>query len=87
MIHIMYVGLNLIAIKCWQVKEENELAVGCGFYLAHRDREPVVRHLGLQLLEHAIKYKWNDLSVQQKVYIKVSVFQFSPSAETTLLDV
>lgn len=60
----------------FQVKEEKELAVGCGFHLAHRDREPVVRHLGLQLLEHVIKYRWNDLSVQQKVYIKVSSFVF-----------
>ncbi|KAG0711248.1 Exportin-5 [Chionoecetes opilio] len=68
-----------------KVKEENELAVGCGFYLAHRDREPVVRHLGLQLLEHAIKYKWNDLSVQQKVYIKENSMQFVAEGTLDLL--
>lgn len=54
-----------------QAKENLEVAVECGFFMAHRDKEPVVRHLGLQLLEHAIKYKWNDLSVEQKVYIKI----------------
>ncbi|XP_047474194.1 exportin-5-like [Penaeus chinensis] len=53
-----------------KVKEESEVAVGCGFHMAHPSKEPVVRHLGLQLLEHTIKYKWNDLSVQQKVFIK-----------------
>ncbi|MPC27849.1 Exportin-5 [Portunus trituberculatus] len=67
------------------VKEESELAVGCGFYLAHRDREPVVRHLGLQLLEHAIRYKWNDLSVQQKVYIKENSMQLVAEGTLDLL--
>uniref|UniRef100_A0A0P4W0G1 Importin N-terminal domain-containing protein n=1 Tax=Scylla olivacea TaxID=85551 RepID=A0A0P4W0G1_SCYOL len=68
-----------------KVKEESELAVGCGFYLAHRDREPVVRHLGLQLLEHAIRYKWNDLSVQQKVYIKENSMQLVAEGTLDLL--
>ncbi|KAG7171528.1 Exportin-5-like [Homarus americanus] len=68
-----------------KVKEESELAVGCGFHLAHRDKEPVVRHLGLQLLEHVIKYKWNDLSVQQKVYIKESTMQLVAEGTLDLL--
>ncbi|XP_071532489.1 exportin-5 [Panulirus ornatus] len=68
-----------------KVKEESELVLGCGFHLAHHDKEPVVRHLGLQLLEHAIKYKWNDLSVQQKVYIKENTMQMVAEGTLDLL--
>lgn len=68
-----------------QAKENLEVAVECGFFMAHRDKEPVVRHLGLQLLEHAIKYKWNDLSVEQKVYIKENVMRLVAEGSLDLL--
>nr|XP_027206686.1 LOW QUALITY PROTEIN: exportin-5-like [Penaeus vannamei] len=68
-----------------KVKEESEVAVGCGFHMAHPAKEPVVRHLGLQLLEHTIKYKWNDLSVQQKVFIKENTMQLVTDGTLDLL--
>ncbi|KAK8751328.1 hypothetical protein OTU49_014122 [Cherax quadricarinatus] len=68
-----------------KIKEDGDLAVSCGFHLAYRNREPVVRHLGLQLLEHVIKYKWNYLTVGQKVHIKENTMQLVAKGTLDLL--
>ncbi|CAL4094646.1 unnamed protein product [Meganyctiphanes norvegica] len=68
-----------------KVKEDIDLVLGCGFHLAAQENEAVVRHLGLQLLEHAIKYKWNNLSVDQKMYIKNNTMQLIKSGMLDLL--
>ncbi|KAK4329340.1 hypothetical protein Pmani_000289 [Petrolisthes manimaculis] len=68
-----------------KVKEDIQQAVGCGFHLAHQDKESMVRHFGLQLLEHVIKYKWNDLTVEQKVFIKEKSMQLLAEGTLDLL--
>lgn len=71
--------------KLEKVQENLDVSLGCGFHLAARENEAVVRHLGLQLLENAIKYKWHILSVEHKVYIKNNTMQLLASGTLDLL--
>ena len=47
--------------------------------MAHKenDQSPTVRHFGLQLLENAIEFKWNDgtYSDEEKQQIKQAVVE------------
>ncbi|CAG0891346.1 unnamed protein product [Darwinula stevensoni] len=60
---------------CEEFRETSLLPVrmDAGVTLAHRDNTHVVRKFGLQLLEHVIKYQWNQLSTEQKLFIKDSL--------------
>lgn len=43
-----------------------------GLYLASGPFSSNIRHFGLQLMEHTVKFKWNCISQQEKIFIKVS---------------
>lgn len=56
---------------CEQFKEKSPLCVQCGLYLAqHPEFSQFVRHFGLQLMEHCIKYRWYNMTQAEKVFIK-----------------
>ncbi|XP_075214562.1 exportin-5-like protein Ranbp21 [Lycorma delicatula] len=56
---------------CEQFKEKSPLCVQCGLYLAQRPEfSQFVRHFGLQLMEHCIKYRWYNMTQAEKVFIK-----------------
>ena len=55
---------------CERLKE-SPLALQCGVYLSASHRPSVVRCLGLQLVENTVKFRWNDLPVEEKVFVKV----------------
>ncbi|RXN31193.1 exportin-5 [Labeo rohita] len=38
--------------------------------LAEKSQTAVVRHFGLQILEHVVKFKWNDMAPQEKLQLK-----------------
>lgn len=42
-----------------------------GLYLASGPFSSNIRHFGLQLMEHTVKFKWNCISQQEKIFIKV----------------
>lgn len=48
------------------------LCAQAGLYLASGPFNSTVRHFGLQLMEHTVKFKWNDISQQEKIFIKVN---------------
>ncbi|KAI6625150.1 hypothetical protein MCOR07_003075 [Pyricularia oryzae] len=49
-----------------------------GFNLAQvKGKEPIIRHYGLSLLEHAIKHKWGDYSGEQLEYLRSWVLQLA----------
>ena len=59
---------------CERFKETSPLCVHCGLYLAQlQNASNYVRHFGLQLLEHCVKYRWNQMSQQEKLFIKVNI--------------
>uniref|UniRef100_A0A8C1F0X4 Importin N-terminal domain-containing protein n=1 Tax=Cyprinus carpio carpio TaxID=630221 RepID=A0A8C1F0X4_CYPCA len=51
-------------------KEKSPLCVECGLQLAEKSQTAVVRHFGLQILEHVVKFKWNDMPPQEKLQLK-----------------
>ncbi|GLH08763.1 Exportin-1 [Gryllus bimaculatus] len=56
---------------CERFKETSPLCAQCGFYLAQcSTMSHFVRHFGLQLMEHCVKYRWNQMSQQEKLFIK-----------------
>ncbi|KAM8947256.1 exportin-5 [Pelodytes ibericus] len=58
---------------CEEFKESCQVCVPCGLQLADKTQRPVVRHFGLQVLEHVIKFRWNDMSAVDKLCLKDSV--------------
>lgn len=60
---------------CEVFKEKSPLCVQCGLYLAQRaDYSHFVRHFGLQLMEHCIKYRWYNMTYAEKLFIKAIIF-------------
>ncbi|XP_011499457.1 PREDICTED: exportin-5 [Ceratosolen solmsi marchali] len=57
---------------CERFKESSPLCAQCGLFLAQKspDRSSIVRHFGLQLMEHCIKYRWTQISQSEKIFIK-----------------
>ncbi|XP_076324689.1 exportin-5-like protein Ranbp21 [Tachypleus tridentatus] len=60
---------------CEDFKENSPLCVQCGLQLTNKDYSSVVRHFGLQLIEHVIKFKWNGMTQEEKVFIKDNAMQ------------
>ncbi|XP_076867648.1 exportin-5 [Brachyhypopomus gauderio] len=62
---------RLEALKfCEEFKEKCPFSVPCGLQLADKSQAAVIRHFGLQILEHVIKFQWNSMSQQDKVHLK-----------------
>ncbi|KAF2355277.1 Exportin-1/Importin-beta-like [Trinorchestia longiramus] len=53
-----------------QAKDDIRVSIPCGFLLSNRSHPSIVRHFGLHLLEINIKYKWNQVSHEDKELIK-----------------
>ncbi|XP_037087668.1 exportin-5-like [Pollicipes pollicipes] len=63
---------------CERLKE-SPLALQCGVYLSASERPDLVRYMGLQLLETTITFHWNELPVQDKVFLKDYCLQLMTS--------
>lgn len=58
-------------MACERFKDESPLCAQVGLYLASSVQyNQQVRHFGLQLIEYTIKFKWNCITHEEKVYIK-----------------
>ncbi|KAK3523336.1 hypothetical protein QTP86_029488 [Hemibagrus guttatus] len=55
---------------CEEFKEKCPYCIPCGLQLADKSQTAVVRHFGLQILEHVIKFQWNNMPQQEKVHLK-----------------
>ncbi|ROJ36067.1 Exportin-5 [Anabarilius grahami] len=51
-------------------KEKSPFCVECGLQLAEKSQTAVVRHFGLQILEHVVKFRWNNMAPQEKLQLK-----------------
>ncbi len=71
---------------CERFKEESPLCAVVGLQLASSNHSPTVRHFGLQLVEHCIKFRWKDLHPQEKLSIKVHTFHKYPISENLTLN-
>jgi exportin-5 len=56
-------------------KQNSSNILECGFKILNNNNiEPELIHFGAQLITHAIKFKWNNLNLDQKILIKNSLF-------------
>ncbi|KAM5163438.1 exportin-5 [Mantella aurantiaca] len=58
---------------CEDFKESCPMCVPCGLQLAEKTQPPLIRHFGLQVLEHVVKFRWNAMERGEKVCLKDSV--------------
>ncbi|KAM3930737.1 exportin-5 [Leptodactylus fuscus] len=71
---------------CEDFKEKCPVCVPCGLQLAEKSQLPVVRHFGLQVLEHVVKFRWNNMDRQEKVILKDSVMGLIASGIRPILE-
>ncbi|XP_034537797.1 exportin-5 [Notolabrus celidotus] len=78
---------RLEALKfCEEFKETSSLCVPCGLQLADKAQPAVVRHFGLQILEHVIKFRWNNMPQQEKVQLKECAMQLLANGTHSILE-
>uniref|UniRef100_A0A8C6UR59 Exportin-5 n=1 Tax=Neogobius melanostomus TaxID=47308 RepID=A0A8C6UR59_9GOBI len=78
--------LRLEALKfCEEFKETSSLCIPCGLKLAAKTQPAVIRHFGLQILEHVIKYRWNNMQVNEKVQLKDCAMQLLSTGTSSVL--
>ncbi|KAK1338368.1 hypothetical protein QTO34_001484 [Cnephaeus nilssonii] len=78
---------RLEALKfCEEFKEKCPVCVPCGLRLAEKTQIAIVRHFGLQILEHVVKFRWNSMSRLEKVYLKNSVMELIENGTLNILE-
>ncbi|XP_052048072.1 exportin-5 [Apodemus sylvaticus] len=78
---------RLEALKfCEEFKEKCPICVPCGLKLAEKTQIAIVRHFGLQILEHVVKFRWNSMSRLEKVYLKNSVMELIANGTLSILE-
>lgn len=78
---------RLEALKfCEEFKETSSFCVPCGLQLADKAQPAVVRHFGLQILEHVIKFRWNNMQQQEKVQLKECAMQLLSNGTHAILE-
>ncbi|XP_012578036.1 PREDICTED: exportin-5 isoform X2 [Condylura cristata] len=78
---------RLEALKfCEEFKEKCPICVPCGLKLAEKTQIAIVRHFGLQILEHVVKFRWNSMSRLEKVYLKNSVMELIANGTLDILE-
>ncbi|XP_056147857.1 exportin-5 [Lampris incognitus] len=78
---------RLEALKFFEeFKEMCPLCVPCGLQLAEKDQTAVVRHFGLQILEHVIKFQWNNMPQQEKLQLKNCAMQLLSDGTHSILE-
>ncbi|XP_021379972.1 exportin-5-like [Mizuhopecten yessoensis] len=71
---------------CEEFKETSPLCINCGLALSQRQNSSIVRHFGLQLLEHAIKFRWQVLSQDEKEVLKKNALEFIAHGTANILE-
>ncbi|XP_069000739.1 exportin-5 isoform X1 [Embiotoca jacksoni] len=78
---------RLEALKfCEEFKESSSFCVPCGLQLAAKAQPAVVRHFGLQILEHVIKFRWNNMEQAEKVQLKECAMQLLATGTHPILE-
>ncbi|XP_042308146.1 exportin-5 isoform X2 [Sceloporus undulatus] len=78
---------RLEALKfCEEFKEKSPVCVPCGLKLAEKTQTAIVRHFGLQILEHVVKFRWNTMTRLEKVYLKNNVMGLISNGTQNILE-
>lgn len=71
---------------CEDFKETSPHCITCGLMLAEKKYPHIVRHFGLQLLEHVVRYRWIKLSAEEKTLLKSSSLNLIKRGTSGILD-
>uniref|UniRef100_A0A1B0D7F5 Uncharacterized protein n=1 Tax=Phlebotomus papatasi TaxID=29031 RepID=A0A1B0D7F5_PHLPP len=66
-------------MACERFKETSPLCAQAGLFLASGQFPLTVRHFGLQLMEHTVKFKWYSISQQEKIFVKENAMKLLAS--------
>ncbi|XP_026536763.1 exportin-5 isoform X2 [Notechis scutatus] len=78
---------RLEALKfCEEFKEKSPVCVPCGLKLAEKSQTAIVRHFGLQILEHVVKFQWNTMGRLEKVFLKNNVMALISNGTQNILE-
>ncbi|XP_033000415.1 exportin-5 [Lacerta agilis] len=78
---------RLEALKfCEEFKEKSPVCVPCGLKLAEITQTAIVRHFGLQILEHVVKFRWNNMNRYEKVFLKNQVMELISNGTQNILE-
>jgi len=66
-------NVYLWRFSCECFQDGSPFAAQVGLYLIESGQSDFITHFGLQLMEHCIKYRWNQLSQPEKLFIKVLI--------------
>ncbi|XP_069810527.1 exportin-5 isoform X2 [Dendropsophus ebraccatus] len=78
---------RLEALKfCEEFKETCSVCVPCGLQLAEKSQSPFIRHFGLQVLEHVVKFRWNNMERDEKLLLKNSVMGLMAAGVRPILE-
>nr|XP_006811536.1 PREDICTED: exportin-5-like [Saccoglossus kowalevskii] len=71
---------------CEEFKEKSPECAACGIELVGLHHSPVIRHFGLQLLEHCVKFRWNSMGPEDKVTFKETVMRLLSTGTLDILN-
>ncbi|XP_014204789.1 exportin-5 [Copidosoma floridanum] len=73
--------------ECERFKESSPLCAQCGLFLAQKtpNKSSIVRHFGLQLMEHCVKYRWTQITQSEKIFIKENAMKLLQEGTEPLL--
>ncbi|GFN82344.1 cilia- and flagella-associated protein 36-like, partial [Plakobranchus ocellatus] len=71
---------------CEDFKDNSKIGVQYGLKLAEKENSAVVRHFGLQLIEHCIKYRWNDITDSDKDNLKMNSLRLMDQGTHDMLE-
>uniref|UniRef100_A0A1B0CUW8 Uncharacterized protein n=1 Tax=Lutzomyia longipalpis TaxID=7200 RepID=A0A1B0CUW8_LUTLO len=79
-------------MACERFKETSPLCAQAGLFLASGQFPLTVRHFGLQLMEHTVKFKWYSISQQEKIFVKENAMKLlctgvGPAEDATLMHI
>ncbi|XP_014667809.1 PREDICTED: exportin-5-like [Priapulus caudatus] len=66
-------------------RESSTVCAQCGIFLAEKTHSHIIRHFGLQLIEHCIKFRWNSISQEEKVFIKENTMRLLSTGTSDLI--
>jgi len=70
---------------CEDFKENSDLCSACGARMTVLEQPDIIKHFGLQLMEHCVKYRWYKMSVEEKLFIRQHIMQMMASGTRDIL--
>ncbi|XP_076464074.1 exportin-5-like [Babylonia areolata] len=70
---------------CEEFREKSPACLECGMILAGQQNSPIIRHFGLQLVEHFIKFRWEEMNDPQKETLKTKTLELIDQGTLNLL--